>query len=119
MNLYELNKQLVTQLPPMEQNEVDQKKQMIEEFKTNHLNTFYMLLSHEINYFTLFRLIPYDKEISFSDVVIECLRDNGSIQSIEMTEDGSAIEIWVRKYFEEDSIVFYLFPYDKGVVVCR
>lgn len=119
MNLYELNKQLVVQLPPMENQEVEKKKQLIADFKKEQSNVFYMLLSNEINYFTLFKLIPYGNEASFEDEVIACLRDNGAIQSIELVEDGSAIEIWVKKYFSDDSIVFYLFPYDKGVIVCQ
>ena len=47
----------------------------------------------------------------------ECITQPlGDIKSIEVTEDGGAIEIWYTAH--DDSYVMYFFPYDAGVVVC-
>lgn len=112
-NLYDLNKQLVSQLPPFEE-----ARERIEAFKSDKVN-YYMLLCRELNYYTLFALTK-DETIKdkFTDVVIECANDIGVIKAANVTEDGMAFEIWVTDETNE-SFVMYLFNYDKGVVPCQ
>ena len=52
----------------------------------------------------------------FSDTVIEIITALGDIYSIEPTEYDDAVEIWIKPNEEEMPMVFYLFPYDTGVV---
>lgn len=112
-NLYDLNKQLVSQLP-----EFMDAKIRLEEFKKDNVN-FYMLLCRELNYYTIFQISnTAPEEDKFSDVVIECANDIGIIKAATPTDDG-AFEIWVTDTETNESYVMYLFNYDRGIVPCR
>ena len=112
MNLYDLNKQLVSQLP-----EFTDAKSRVEDFKKDNVG-FYMLLCRELNYFTLFQITSdAPKEDNFADVVVECANTIGVIKSAMENDDG-AFEIWVTNA-ENESFVMYLFNYDGGVVPCH
>ena len=112
MNLYDLNKQLVSQLP-----EFTDAKSRVEDFKKDNVG-FYMLLCRELNYFTLFQITPdAPKEDNFADIVVECANTIGVIKSAMENDDG-AFEIWVTNA-ENESFVMYLFNYDGGVVPCH
>ena len=47
-------------------------------------------------------------------LIDECLKNRGEIRGIDITKDKQAIEIWVS--IEEDSYVYYFFPYNEGVI---
>ena len=112
VDLYSLNKQMVSQLPVFENT-----KERLEEFKKDNVK-YYMLLCRELNYFTLFHIDETaPKEDVFVDVVIECANDIGVIKSAAETDDG-AFEIWVTNT-DGESFVMYLFDYDMGVVHCQ
>lgn len=115
INLNELNKIVMKQLPPI--TNFDDSVDLIQEWAIKTYNTFYMLFSKEIGYFTLFQYVDYDPEfIGLGKGVIEVLIENGySIISIELTEDETGVEIWVRNN-EEECYCMYLFPYDIGIV---
>lgn len=114
MSLNDLNKMIIKQLPPIEN--FDDKVDLIQEWAIKTNNTFYMLFSKEIGYFTLFQYVDSLPEfITLGRGVIEVLLENGYlINSIELTEDETGIEIWVKD--EEDCYCMYLFPYDIGIV---
>lgn len=113
MNLYELNKSVISQLPNLDNETILAGKNLIQEFTVNNNNTYYMLYGYEINYFTLFKRSSKGLE-AISDVVIDCLNNIGPIKSIDLAFDKSAVEIWVES--EETTTLLYLFPYDLGVV---
>lgn len=75
-----------------------------------------MLLCNEYNYYTIFEEERIVMNIPFSDTVIEIITDLGDIYSIEPTEENDAVEIWIKITEKETPMVFYLFPYDAGVV---
>ena len=118
MNLYDLNKSIVAQLPDI--TDFKNYYTLITEFYQQTNNAFYMLYGKEISYFTLLHGIPYSfntKKIlePFSKNVVDCLKAFKAVKSIDYTENKDAIEIWVSD--EEDNITcLYLFPYDNGVV---
>lgn len=114
INFYEMNKQIISQLKPMDNDEVIKKASMVTEFITEQNNTFYMLYGKEISYFTVFQKSENSNEYLF-DILVECLMSIGNtIYSIDLTEDSSAIEIWVEA--EGQPTVLYLFAYDGGIV---
>lgn len=114
MTLNDLNKMIIKQLPPIEN--FDDKIDLIQEWAIKTNNTFYMLFSKEIGYFTLFQYADNCPEfITLGRGVIEVLLENGYlINSIELTEDETGIEIWVTDKY--DCYCMYLFPYDIGIV---
>lgn len=115
MSLYDMNKQLIIQLPNLEHSVAyQQKKILFENFLEQTQNKYYMLYGKEISYFTLFVRDVYSEE-SMEDVVLECIENIGPIKSIEYTETKDAIEIWVMNNIDEVTCL-YLFPYDQGVV---
>lgn len=119
MTAYDMNKQLIHQLPELDLDTIHQKKEMIYNFCNVTANHYYMLLCRDTNYYTLMHRIGGDASLdTIADVVTECAETQGTIKSIERTEDGCAIEIWVDNA-EDDVYVMYFFPYDGGVEVCR
>lgn len=109
MGLYDMNKQIISQLPCME----DFSK-ALEDIRTLHetyWNKYYMMYGKEISYFTLFEIIGYN---DFGNNVIDCCTNIGPIKAMDLTEAGDAIEIWVE--VEDGPTCLYLFPYDSGIV---
>ena len=112
MGLYDMNKQIIAQLPTLTTNDLLEKLPLVEELHNKYNNEYYMLYGKEISYFTLFKL----KEIeSFPHEAIDCLQNIGPIKAIDLTEDKDAIEAWVMA--DDEATCLYLFPYDMGVVV--
>ena len=118
MSLYDMNKQLISQLPAME--DIYKQKEILSNFRKANDNGHYMLLCLEHNYFTLFEQpIVADKDYEnldyFENLVLDCVSDIGIIHDMMLTEDQGAIELWVMTPIEEVAVM-YLFPYDAGVV---
>ena len=111
MGLYEMNKQIISQLPKLTEAELFDKDLLINTLHAKFNNEFYMLYGKEISYFTLFRIFD---SIRFGNEVIDCLNNVGDIKAIDFTEPEDAIEIWVET--EDGPTCLYLFPYDSGVV---
>ena len=116
LGLYDLNKQIIEQLPALTPEELENKEETINELHKKYNNEFYMLYGKEISYFTLFKLNKNTTQ--FGNEVIDCLKNVGFIKSIDMTETEDAIEIWVQPETIE-STCLYLFPYDSGLVEVR
>ena len=109
MGLYDMNKQIISQLPVL--TDLEEKKEVIHKLHIEWGNFYYMLYGKEISYFTLFKI----KEPQyFGNEVIECLKNIGEIKAIDFTETQDAIEIWVED--DNGPTCLYLFPYDNGVV---
>ena len=109
LGLYDINKQIIAQLPPMEDFEkaVESVITLYEKYK----NEYFMLYGKEISYFTLFKIID---DFWFSNDVIDCCNNVGVIKAFDLTETADAIEIWVEN--EDGPTCLYLFPYDNGLV---
>jgi hypothetical protein len=114
MTAYELNKQIITQLPNINNEDMVRGLEEINEFIDEMKNVYYMLLCKELSYYTVFVHTGLSGE-RLCDVVVECAGNVGCVKSIERNEHG-AIEIWVSK--NEDSYAMYFFPYDGGIVTC-
>ena len=113
LSLYDLNKQIIAQLPILSDEELSNKKTVINQLHEKFNNEYYMLYGKEISYFTLFKIA---NSKFFGDEVIECLNNVGDVKCIDMTEPGDAIEIWIQSDMQEVTCL-YLFPYDTGLVV--
>jgi hypothetical protein len=112
MGLYDMNKQIIAQLPTLTTDDLLEKLPLVEELHNKYNNEYYMLYGKEISYFTLFKLKQVE---SFPHEAIDCLQNIGPIKAIDLTEDKDAIEAWVMA--DDEATCLYLFPYDMGVVV--
>ena len=109
MGLYDINKQIISQLPIL--TDLEDKCYTINSLHAKFNNFYYMMYGKEISYFTLFKIIEPQY---FGSEVIDCLKNIGIIKAIDFTEAQDAIEIWVEN--EDGPTCLYLFPYDNGVV---
>ena len=115
-NLYQLNKMLVANLTNYGVEDIKSAKKLIRNFIDENSAKVYMLLCHDLRYYTIF-LKNKSYEENMEDVVIECLEYFGDIKSIEYDEDSNVIELWFT--YEEEPFVAYLFGYDEGVILCK
>lgn len=117
LNLYELNKQIISQLPPFEEEQWNKAEETFNKWIENTSGKYHMLYGREINYFTVFTSEEENKETEFKNMfeaVKACLDFVGIVHVFDITEDGNAIEIWVK---HADMITcMYLFKYDTGIV---
>lgn len=119
--LYDVNKNIIQNSKELSQGVVNSKKEEIKNFLEKTNNEYYMLLCHERRDYTLFDL-GYETYHAYkekckkaADVLVdECLKNRGEIRGIDITKDKQAIEIWIS--IEEDSYVYYFFPYNEGVI---
>ena len=110
-NLYDLNRSLISQWPILDT--LTALETMIDKFYSETNNSFYMLYGKEKSYFTLFHFEEKSEFSKLGDGVITCLKEAfDGIVAYEKVE--GAIEIWVKD--KDEATVFYLFPYDTGIV---
>lgn len=118
VSLFDLNKQIIAQQPDYSDQDIVEAKKKIKELKetTQHAK-YFMLLSNEINYYTLFTLDEW-ANASFENEVILCLKDFGDIKDIDWSSEKDSIDCWVKD-FTDQIRYFKLFDYNKGVIECR
>ena len=118
-NLYDINKVLVKQNEiKLSEGILNSKKEIIKNFIDKTDNDYYMLLCNERKDYTVFDF----KNKKWSErymscakcLVDECLTNRGEIRGIDLTKDKDAIEIWM--VIDNESYVYYFFPYDNGVI---
>lgn len=110
--LYDCNKQLSEKETPLLEIEIAARQEKIKKWMAKN-NKYFMLLSNELRYYTIFA--EKDKDYGYAaSEVIGCLQDNGKILSIDPTEDFNW-ECWIKDNNNKCHI-FYLFPYDNGVI---
>lgn len=112
---YEIMKSLADALDKMNNKEIQEKKELIIDWKKQFKDRFFMLLGKEISYYTIFEHSAVYEVPNLAEGVIECLENLGDILYIEENNDRTAIEIWIRQNNQEPTIL-YLFPYGHGVV---
>ena len=114
--LYDFNKQLMSQAKELRRIDFKDSLNEIKDFIKEKDNKYFMLLCKERSDYTVFVLFKnedFDRQI-FKKELSECLTNRGQILSIEETKDKQAYEIWIK--IDEESFVYYLFPYDLGVI---
>jgi hypothetical protein len=107
------------QLPDMTEEQVFDKETIIKGYINNQKAIYYMLLCNDLRYYTVFQSIKTDNPCLYPvwTEAIACIQEFAdSIKSIELTEDKSAIEIWIQQ--NNNIYAMYLFNYDSGVIIC-
>lgn len=114
-NLYEINKELMTQINTIDPILFNQKcKQITEDiWKRKATSKYWMLLCREKNDYTIFHL--ENSSSDFYDALIECLNNRGKVLDITKQPDNN-YEIWIRDIETKDNFIYYLFDYSMGVI---
>ena len=116
-SLYDLNKQVILQLPDLTPEEIMQGLDLIDDFVKETNATYYMLLNHDVHYYTVF--VRNGQGDRLPQTLLECLTVFESpYKCIDYTAEGDAIEIWLDTDWH-GSLMFLLFPYDGGIVPCQ
>lgn len=116
MSLYEINQASVTQFGPMDEEKLNSYEEKMNIWCLSNASVHFMLLSKPYSYYTLFDYAA-NEEIHFGKTVIELLSKFNKVYSISFDEDNNAWEIWACLNKDDKAPeVFYLFPYDRGVV---
>lgn len=116
LNLYDLNKQFISQIPDLDDDGIEVALMTVMAYMKNTENKYYMLLCRDVNYYTLFNVSSAITEPYACEEVLACAGDWGTLKSVEINEND-AVEIWVHNE-QEGPMVMYLFPYDTGVIEC-
>ena len=115
MSLYEMNRQLINQLPDYNEEAWGGAEEILKEYLEKHPNSYYMMYGRELNYFTVFHKEEDAEFANLFGAVKTCLDSVGGVRSFDF--DGeAAIEIWVKPEAASTVTCLYLFPYDDGVV---
>lgn len=120
-NLYNMNKQLMANEKPLDVIAYGNLLGKIATWFEQGIQ-YYMLLCHEHRNYTLFNIKPNayiglaEKSKTASQELKECLDNRGSVLSIEYQEAQDAWEIWIKDNITAETMVYYLFKYDAGVI---
>lgn len=121
ISLYQMNQMILGELPELTKEEKEKATKLICNYiyDPNHTDEYYMLLCHDLKYFTVFAQdTNCDSKETIEKAIFDCLDCVGVVKSIELTKDATAIEIWVTTP-EGDTYVMYFFDYGRGIVPCR
>lgn len=116
--LYQVNQAAIGSLPEYTDEQFTKAKELIKTYVTDTNNRYYMLLNNEEHYYTVFEVGINPKYQSIEDEVISCLREVGTVKTIAKDDDTNVIECWLSTD-KDHTYVYYLFPYDKGVIKCK
>lgn len=115
MNVYEFNKAGYKSIPTLTQKEIDEGIDLIASYIRDTENIQYMLLNHDIHYFTLFQML-FSSSREAAEEIIKLIKEMGSIKSIELSDNKEMIEVWVNYNETGKTIMFGFFAYDRGVI---
>ena len=115
MTIYEFNRVNYGNLPTMSDEALEKSILYIVSFLDEDKAKYYLLLNHDSNYYTLFTF-PNDNyyPVGLARELIGIIKDLGPVKSIEKSNNGSALEIWIGD--GDDCHVYMLFNYTQGVV---
>ena len=116
VSLYQLNQDIMSNQPALSGDGV--RKGQLEFFdwisKQPDNPKFYMLLCHELNYYTVFHINDTATKEDFWNEFYDIAKELGALKAMEI--DSGCFSIWADGPQDNISHLFYLFPYDRGVV---
>ena len=116
LTMYDLNKQVISQLPTLGEDELTQAWLTIDNYVQACSAKYFMLLCNDIRYYTVFALLGTGEQCATE--VLDCISNLGALKSVGLTEDEAAIEIWFQPEGEQP-FAAYFFNYEGGVIECQ
>lgn len=113
---YELNKQLISQLPIP--TDLTQFNEIITEFQKEAESSDFMLLCKERSYYTVFRKTDEASShfIEFSEAVLTCASDLGDVITVDKMDETNTVEIWVKNKDTQEVDCMVLFESNDFIV---
>lgn len=105
-NLYELNKQIMAQLPPQDKNIMNHNWTVIGDWFGKGKDRWFMLMCKERSDFTLFHITNNQFTKAIQELQ-EVLNERGQILAIQYQHGEDTFEIWVKS--KEEVFMFMLF----------
>lgn len=116
--LYDMNKQIMKDRKPLSHLELAAIQPKIEDWFNMIIDTYAMLLCHDLRDYTIFHLYenqnPNPPAVAAKELLI-CLKNRGEILSMDLNKD-KAWEIWLK--INDKPYCYYLFRYDDAVIEC-
>ena len=112
MTLYELNQAGYNSLPAMTEQELNKAKEEILQYLTTFDGDYYVLLSNEKRYYTLFTYTEKHKYYNMANEILSIASELGELKAIE--RNGDIIEFWVSS--GDNCNMYALLSYDQGVI---
>jgi hypothetical protein len=115
-NLYDINKKNMEQFKPYDAILLKKKcNEVTKEIIDDLSSQFWMLLCREKYDYTIFHLVSIFDNEEFTEALFDCLNNRGKVLDISRKEDRN-YEIWIKRYKDEEIVVYYLFNYQYGVI---
>lgn len=111
--LYELNKQVMAQLPPQDTATMSHNWNVIGDWFGKDQNRWFMLMCKERSDFTWFHITD-NKFFEGVQELQEVLKERGQVLAIQYLHGEDAFEIWIKK--EDEVFMFMLFGADWMIV---
>lgn len=116
IDLYSMNQGIVDTLPALRGDEVQKTAQLFFDWIDSNESNYYMLLCNELRYYTVFHNNnEFINKEQFWSELIDIANSAGQIKVLEVDSNG-VFSIWLNWNLDNKSHLFYLFPYEKGVV---
>lgn len=119
VSLYDLNRQMISQMPDMTEEQLLFARESFKDWLNHYKDNYYMLLNHELHYFTLFHGKFMDEETynNLWQELLEVFQSVGHLKMVEL-DNNDAMAFWSTWDNGEDELpyCFYFFPYGQGVV---
>ena len=124
--LYDLNKQVISQLPEMPQEQIQEQLIQIKKWFYKSKAKYFMLLCREKADYTLFNFNGKDIPDVFPEFIEKmsikaikelekCIKNRGILMSINKSTEG-AWEIWIKDFFNKEVYMYMLFECDPMVI---
>ena len=111
---YDIHKQLYAQMEPNEETLNKQLANVGAWFSANMSCKYWMLMCKEISYYTVFHFNSFNWNKAVEELK-KTLDFRGTLVDVSYVHGQDAYECWIRNP-EGDVEMYYLFPYDWGVV---
>ena len=121
--LYDLNKQVISQLPEMPQEQIQEQLFKIKKWIAASEANYMMLLCREKADYTLFHfcgrgiVVSWEKDIPSNAIkaLEECIKNRGILMSINKAAED-AWEIWIKDFFNKEVHMYMLFECDSMII---
>lgn len=117
MNLYELNKQAMAQLPPQSKKKLNKSLTSIGSWfgTAEEKQRWFMLLCREKADYTLFHFKNPDYNQGVKDLE-ECIKNRGQLIAIDYLHGEDAFEIWIKDLETKEVSMYMLFNCTQMVI---
>jgi hypothetical protein len=111
MSLHDMNSYIYANAEPLAAEELTEVKQKIADFHLRKNNKTYLLLSHDIRYYSILQK-EESADINLANNVLDCLSYLGDI--VDITDEQGCLGFWLKQ--TKRAAFVMLIPYDFGVI---